>query len=66
MPGGDLLAAFGKFNPMQSGEAAPAKGQTTHPAPPVNPAAALAALSDLLMQAIMSGAGFPAGTFAAG
>jgi len=26
----------------------------------------LAALSDLLMQAIMSGAGFPAGKFAAG
>jgi len=32
----------------------------------VNPAAALAARPDLLMQAIMAGAGFAGGNFAAG
>ena len=66
MPGSDVLAAFGKFNPMQSGEPAPSKSRSGAKAPPMNPAAALAARPDLLMQAIMSGAGFPAGSFAAG
>jgi hypothetical protein len=65
-----MLAAFGEFNPMQSGEAppqkAPAQPRTSRPAAPANPAATVAARPDLLMQAIMSGAGFAGGKFAAG
>jgi hypothetical protein len=66
MPGGDALAMLSQFNPMQSGEPAPSKPRSGANGSPVNPAAALAARPDLPMQAIIAGAGFPGGTFAAG